>query len=364
MQRNAGSSNQTTISHQSCQRNVMTRKLATIRAINSLIPIKDADLIELAKIDGWQVVIKKGEFESGDLCVYFEIDSWIPTEIAPFLSKGKEPKTFNNVPGERLRTIKLKGQLSQGLAIPLHQLSEETVDFCTSIDWNDPTGIDLTEHLNIQLYEKPVPAQLAGMARGNFPPFIPKTDQERIQNIPDHVFEEWKNNTWEITEKLDGSSMTIYLNNGEFGICSRNLELKLDQTGNTFVDMGKQYESAMRELELNIAIQGELIGPGIQGNQYSLPKHEYRVFDIFDINNQKYYTPAARHKMSLLLDLFHAPIIKKDVSFKTETKESLLAVAEGNSRLNTTEREGLVFKNNDNNNSFKVISNKWLLNEQ
>ncbi len=351
MQRNAGSSNQTTISHQSCQRNVMTRKLATIRYISSLQPIEGADFIEEAQIDGWHVVVKKGEFKVNDQVVYLEIDSWVPTELAPFLSKGKTPRTFNNVPGERLRTIRLKGYISQGLALPY---KDEYLEHAEKMD----------EYLGIQLYEKPVPAQLAGMARGNFPPFIPKTDQERIQNIPDHVFEEWKNNIWEITEKLDGSSMTIYLNNGEFGICSRNLELKLDQTNNTFVDMGKQYESAMRELGLNIAIQGELIGPGIQGNQYGLAKHEYRVFDIFDINNQKYYTPAARHKMSLLLDLFHAPIIKKDVSFKTETKESLLAIAEGDSRLNTTEREGLVFKNNDNNNSFKVISNKWLLNEQ
>jgi len=338
----------------------MTRKLATIRAINSLIPIKDADQIELAKIDGWQVVIKKGEFESGDLCAYFEIDSWIPTEIAPFLSKGKKPSTFNNVPGERLRTIKLKGQLSQGLAIPLHQLSEETVDFCTSIDWNDPTGIDLTEHLNIQLYEKPVPAQLTGLTKGNFPSFIYKTDQERIQNIPDDVFEMWKTDTWEVTEKLDGSSMTIYLNKDEFGICSRNLELKLDQTGNTFVDVGKQYEAALRQWNLNIAIQGELIGPGIQGNKYGLTKHEYRVFDIFDINNQKYFTPSGRHEAVSLLNIPHVPIIG-NTTLKTATKESLLELAEGLSFLNSSQREGLVFKNH-NSGSFKAISNKWLLN--
>jgi len=225
----------------------MTRKLATIRTINNLRPIEGADLIELAKVDGWQVVVKKGEFEVGDTIVYLEIDSWVPWVIAPYLSKNKEPRVFNNVKGERLRTIKLKGQLSQGLIIPYR---DEYLEFKDNLD----------EFLNIQLYEKPLPAQLKGMARGNFPTFIPKTDQERIQNIPDQIYQIWNMDIWEVTEKLDGSSMTIYLNKGEFGVCSRNLDLDLNQENNTFVNEGKRYEERLRKWNHNIAIQGELVG--------------------------------------------------------------------------------------------------------
>jgi len=328
----------------------MIRRLATIRTITNLLPIPDADLIELAKVDGWQVVVKKGEFEVGDTVVYFEIDSWIPERIAPFLSKGKLPKLFNNVWGERLRTIKLKGQLSQGLIIPCR---DEYFEFKNQLD----------EYLGIQLYEKPLPAQLAGKAKGNFPPFIPKTDQERIQNIPMGVFAAWMMDDWEVTEKLDGSSMTIYLNKNKFGICSRNLELELDQENNAFVNEGKQYEERLREWGLNIAIQGELIGPGIQDNQYGLAETAFYVFDIFDINNQKYFTPSARHEAVIFLDMHHVPIVGES-KLGDATKADIIRLADGQSFLNESNREGLVFKSINSIHSFKTISNKWLLNER
>jgi len=324
----------------------MTRKLATVRTIHRLDPIEGADLIELAKIDGWQVVVKKGEFKVDDKVIYFEIDSWIPSELAPFLSKGKLPKLFNNVWGERLRTIRLKGQLSQGLVLPAKP--------------DAALGEDLTQALNIQLYEKPLPAQLAGKAKGNFPSFIPKTDQERIQNIPNNVLESWQNDRWEVTEKLDGSSMTIYLNKDVFGVCSRNIDLKLDQEGNTFVDIGKRYEATLRKWNHNIAIQGELVGPGIQGNQYELTEHKFYVFDIFDIDNQQYFNAHARCLTTKLLNMLHVPLIVVTV-LNHNNKNQILKEAEGQSKLNNSTREGLVFKRIDGKESFKAISNEWLI---
>lgn len=147
------------------------RKLATIQRVAEKKPIEGADLIEAIRINGWWVVSKKDEFAIDDLVCYFEIDSWIPTELAPFLSKGKEPKEYNGVKGERLRTVKLKGQISQGLI--LHR--------CIAFDkvgeiYED---MDVTELLGIQKYEAPIAACLAGLVRGNFPSAIPKTDQER-----------------------------------------------------------------------------------------------------------------------------------------------------------------------------------------
>jgi RNA ligase (TIGR02306 family) len=163
------------------------RKLATVRKIDALEPIDGADLIETAVIGGWKVVVKKGEFTVGELATYFEIDSWIPTELAPFLtSEGKEPREYNGIKGERLRTVKLRGAISQGLLLPVTVLytavetrlkefgvALETIPLIVNED------MDVSDLLNIHKYEPPMPTQLAGMAKGNFPSFIPKTDEER-----------------------------------------------------------------------------------------------------------------------------------------------------------------------------------------
>ena len=98
------------------------RKLATVRVIDAIRPIPDADAIECAIVGGWTVVVKRGEFAPGDIAVYCEIDSWIPTELAPFLSKGQEPREYEGVKGERLRTIRLRGTTSQGLLLKIEDV--------------------------------------------------------------------------------------------------------------------------------------------------------------------------------------------------------------------------------------------------
>lgn len=99
---------------------VQFRKMATVQQIVSISPIEGADAIEVARVLNWDIVVKKGEFAVGDFAVYFEIDSWIPTALAPFLTKpGHFPKSYNGVEGEKLRTIRLRGALSQGLLLPL-----------------------------------------------------------------------------------------------------------------------------------------------------------------------------------------------------------------------------------------------------
>jgi len=340
------------------------RKLATIRVIQQLKPIANADLIEVAVIDGWEVVIKKGEFNVGDLCVYFEIDSWIPTELAPFLSKGKEPREYKGIKGERLRTIKLKGQISQGLVLPRESVL--THDFENPVE-----GTDVTEYLNILKWEREIPAQLAGKMAGNFPSFIPKTDQERIQNYLRNI-ESLGEQMWEVTEKLDGSSMTVFRiaddlweNGYRNGVCSRNYELKLDDLDNAFVKTAHT-ECILAKLattNLQVALQGELIGPSIQGNSYNLTKPEYYVFDIFDIPSQQYYSPEQRISLCKSLGLKHTPIFAPYLTTGKTTVSELLTFAEGQSVLNPkAHREGLVFKNlSDPSKSFKAISNKWLL---
>jgi RNA ligase (TIGR02306 family) len=343
------------------------RKLATIRVIDALNPIEGADAIECATIGGWKVVVKKGEFNVGDRAVYCEIDSWIPTELAPFLSKGKEPRVFEGIRGERLRTVKLRGQLSQGLLLNLDLAIPQTNSFAE--------GDDVSEVLNIVKWEMPMNAQLAGMARGNFPSLIPKTDQERAQNmVKEIVSANEVGMRFEITEKLEGSSMTCYLIDGEFGVCSRNLDLK-ETEGNAFWQVARRdgIEEKMRnETDENwdFAIQGELIGPGIQGNIYNLKEVEFRVFDVYDITNGCYLNPLPRRNLIACMDLKHVPVLVAagslyDTLGITDIPQ-LLKFAEGKSVMGMIgcEREGIVFKEVSGGMTFKVISNKYLLGEK
>lgn len=326
------------------------RKLATVRAILDIQLIPGADAIECATVDGWKVVVKKGEFQIGQLATYFEIDSWMPEHIAPFLCKDK--REFSGVPGARLRTIKLRGQISQGLLLPAPEAAND--------------GDDLTEVLGIQKWEAPISAQLSGIVRGNFPSFIPKTDQERVQNLRRDLAD-WADAgfEWEVTEKLDGSSMTAYLFQGDFGVCSRNLDLK-DDDANSFWHTAKKcnLESLLRVAGRNLALQGELIGPGIQGNSYALAIHEFRLFDIYDIDAGRYMTADERAEFVVGSSIHHAPVLPRHTLIGA-TSESLLAFAEGKSSLNPkAEREGLVFKCLTTEASFKAISNKFLLGEK
>ena len=333
------------------------RKLATIRKIDNILPIPGADAIECAVVGGWKVVVKKGEYQAGDLGIYCEIDSWIPHALAPFLSKGREPRVFEGVEGERLRTVKLRGQISQGLLLPTVGQTPLTGE-----------GDDLTEFLGIKKWEKALPAQLAGQAKGNFPTAIPKTDQERVQNLVQEIALA-QGDEFEVTEKLEGSSMTCYLIGDEFGVCSRNLDLK-ETEGNSFwaTARAEDIETKMRRLRVkstftDFAVQGELIGPGIQGNIYNLSRCEFRVFDIYDIQSGEYLNPFSRNLMVGMMGLKHVPVIDAEFVLNTDV-DGLLNMAESKSELADVQREGLVFKQNDGGFSFKAISNAYLINER
>lgn len=337
------------------------RKMATIRKIDALDPIEGADAIEAATIGGWKVVVKKGEFSVGGMAVYCEIDSWIPTELAPFLSKGKEPREYEGIRGERLRTVKLRGQLSQGLLLPI-----SVIPFASYIPDDD-----VAEHLGIVKWEMPMNAQLAGMARGNFPSQIPKTDQERVQNLKSEIVQAATDGLqFEVTEKLEGSSMTVYLIDGVFGVCSRNLDLK-ETEENTFWQVARRdnIEAKMRGVDehWSFAIQGELIGPGIQGNIYKLSKPEFRVFDVYDIQVGKYLPPNPRRILIERMGLQHVPVMLVDKDLGVGSVEDILQWADAKSVLCptcTAWREGIVFKQVDGGMTFKAISNKYLLGQK
>lgn len=351
------------------------RKLATVRKITAITPIKGADSIELAHVDGWRVVVKKGEYQVNDLAVYCEIDSWIPHDIAPFLSKGQEPKEYNGVKGARLRSIKLRGQISQGLLLPLeHHMWEEVLPQTSMVV---ALGEDVTEQLGIQKWEAPIPAQLAGQIEGNFPThLVPKTDQERIQNCAHSVNERLNdlskqqrtdNFGFLIEEKLDGSSCTIIVHDGKFRVCSRNLELRRDEN-NSFWKVASRYEEAIMAFYEKhgkaVAFQGELIGEGIQGNPYKIHGQELYVFDVYSIDDQCYLSRYIREMATAECGMKNVPIIGFcDIMLNDVDVNSIITIADGASVLNPNVlREGVVYKcAQDTSLTFKSVSNKWLL---
>lgn len=341
----------------------MERKLASIRQVSEISPIEGADLIEVATVDGWKLVTKKGEYKPGDLAIYCEIDSLLPIrEEFEFLRKSSYKKLSDGTEGFRLKTIKLRGQISQGLLLPISILPNQVV---SSTSYGDLIGTDVTEVIGIVKYEPPIPANLAGKIKGFFPSFIRKTDEERIQNMPD-IISKLKGEEFYVTEKLDGSSATYYFNNNEFGVCSRNLEL-LEEDSNTFWKVAREMdiENKLKSLNKNICIQGELIGEGIQKNPYKIKGQTVKFYNAFNIDKYEYLSFEEFVCLIKELKFETVPII--DTAYiLPETVGEILKYSEGKSNLNSnTEREGLVFRTKDvNRTSFKAISNIFLLGEK
>ena len=341
------------------------RKLACVKRITQIRSIQKADSIECAIIDGgWPVVILKGSFSVGDLVIYFEIDSWIPHELAPFLSKSGEQKEYQGIIGNRLDTVKLRGQISQGLVLPcLPLLADYPIPF--------EHGTDCTSYLHINKWEDS-DAVLDDSIKGKVPNFIFKTKQERCQNLVDELFssKDTTTNMYETTIKLDGSSMTVYYYNGEIGVCSHQCELhETDVSIFWKVAHDQGIITALKHYGKNIAVQGELIGEGVRGNKEKIKGNSFHIFDIQDINERQYCLPSERNRIvceleSLGAHLNHVPVISDSIDFSTfKSVDDLLIYADGKSLNPTTTREGVVFKHLTNGLSFKVISNKFLINK-
>lgn len=348
------------------------RKLASIRQISEIQPIEGADLIVRVKVDDWYCVALKTEFSVGDLCVYFEIDSFIPLIPQVEHLRARAYKKIGEKEGIRIKTIKLKGSISQGLVLPL------TVHAGIEDANLSNIGDDVTDILGVEKYEQPIPAELNGQVKGNFPSFIKKTYQERCQNIGYKIFTENKDTTYEITMKLDGTSFTGFHNNGNDGVCGRNWQLQLndDNANNAlvkmYVDSGLQ--SALNQLGRNIAVQGELMGEKIQGNRENITGYILYVFDIYDIDKQQQLSPNDRRDTLQALSNFgmnrdmvqHVPIFAYNVTLEEmgiSTVAGLLKDAEGESIVHPV-REGKVYKSMDGQFSFKAISNQYLLKEK
>jgi len=354
------------------------RKLATIRRIAAIDPIPGADKIERLTVDGWKLITAKDNgFQVGDLCLYFEIDSVLPVrpEFEFLRQRCFVSKTW--VEGFRIKTMKMRGEVSQGLALPL-KLLDETNGTGFPLETLEE-GQDLTERLGVVKWDPPVDSGGPGKPRGNFPSFIPKTDQERIQNCFRRIEEDHFNDDFERTLKLDGSSCTIYCKDGVIGVCSRNLELTIDEStkDNHFVKMalkhGFEIKDTCEQFDSNLAFQGEVMGPGIQQNREGLKDHTFFLYDIYDINEQRYLDAYERANVLVELNAIdggnrmnHVPVESIGRIFAEGVPLSVYEFIDAADRhsLSHSIAEGDVYKSVQNPDvSFKVINNYFLLKE-
>ncbi|HYV90189.1 MAG TPA: RNA ligase (ATP) [Chitinophagales bacterium] len=302
------------------------RKLASIQRIKSLENIEGADAIEKATVLGWELVVKKNEFAAGDLCVYCEIDSLMP---------DKPEFEFLKPRGMRIRTVRLRGQISQGICFPLSILPDEV---------KVEEDADVTEALGIIKYEPPIPANLAGVAKGPFPSFIPKTDETRVQVLQE-MLNKYAGETCFVTEKLDGSSATYFFKDGAFNVCSRKLNLIEDERNSLWkVARELDLENKLRSLNMNIALQGEIIGEGIQGNKYKLKGQAVFFFNAFDIDRYEYFGFEKFISLMKELDLKTVPLISDDYKLENGIHD-LVSKATLRSQLrNESWAEGIVIR--------------------
>lgn len=347
------------------------RKLASIQTVNTIEPIPGAEAIERLRVLGWWVVAKKGEFTPGDRVVYCEIDSLLPERpefeflrASSFKAPVMDGETVVQRAGFRIKTVRLRGQVSQGICfaptiLPPGAPKEE--------------GADVTDLLGIIKYEPPVPIGMGGRVRGGFPGFLSKTDEIRVQ-VLEAALARHRGKTFFLTEKLDGTSFTAFLRDGEFGICSRNLWMDETDETNLLVKVARRLNLPTKLQELRDrygfqpAIQGELIGPGIQKNKYALNAVELHVFNLLNLNESRLVDHEPALPMLREVGLTHVPQL--GTLELNHTVDELVQLSQGTSLLNPkVQREGIVLRppteefdiDVGGRLSFKVINPQFLL---
>lgn len=359
------------------------RKLVRVDIIRGLNPILGADKIELATVEGWKVIVKKDEFKVGDKCVFFEVDSFLP--LRDEWSFLKNVTMFDKQHGIRIKTMKMRGVLSQGLIMPLSLLN---------ISQDTEVGTNLTDVLGVVKYEVLDSGDFKSINNKTekYPSFLPKTGQPRIQNATEW-FDRYSEEVFEETLKLDGSSMSvagilepIQLTRLEkiknfFGanipttkyvslVCSRNVLLERP-ISNDVTQMNNYwrafYKFGLDRIPAGFCVQGELLAPNIQCNHEKVKSVEFYVFDVFDITKQEYLTPTMRKTfLDLYLEgVYYAPVVASKIKALELGLDGLLERVKGESMNKGVVSEGRVYKSILNPEiHFKVINNDYLLKEK
>ena len=342
------------------------RKLASVQRIWKIEPIEGADRIELAHVLGWQCVVNKGQFQEMDPAVYFEVDSFLP--IAPeyeFLRATSYRKTDIMGEGFRLRTMKFRGQISQGLLLPVSSFP--------AIPTDAEVGTDVTELLGVKKWEIEERITTGGTMIGTLPYDIPHTDETRVQAEPE-LIQAFAGLPYYISTKMDGSSHSVGIDENGFHVTGHNYEYK-DDGKSPFYELVKsmglqeKMEVFAADNKLSVfTIQGELCAPGIQKNRLKLTKPAWYVFTIRENGKRVGLTRMLEICEKLQLESVPIEEIGTDLPAKYPTVEALLKRADGNYPRGG-KKEGIVIRPTEpvycelisGALSMKVVSNKYLL---
>ena len=339
------------------------RKLASIQYVHNITPIEGAEKIECVHVLGWQCVANKGQFSIGDKCIYMEVDSFLPVcERFEFLRASSFKENEIMGAGFRLKTMKFRGQISQGLVQPLEILPEGKYEI----------GDDVTELLGIRKWEIEERVSNDGTVIAEFPSEISKTDELRVQSYPE-LIEEFKSvKGYYISTKMDGCSVTMYKSGDHFGVCGRNYEYADDDKCDTWKYAHEhRIEERLKENNLeDIAIQGEFCGPGIQKNRLNLKTPEWYVFTVTDMKTNTRLSMYKTEEICKLLGLNMVPVEEVEEEFKYKSVDELLERAKGK-YTSGKNKEGIVIRPVEtvySNTiagplSMKVINNDYLLKE-
>lgn len=383
----------------------MGRKLASVQTVKAIRPIEGADRIEVVQVLNWDCVAQKGLYHVGDKVIYFEIDSLLPD--IPMLEWLKKSAWSQKLNKYKISTHKFRNQISQGLIMPISDIykmldqlgvykentalpifleDDRGVLGMTEKDFESLDGLDLTNWLQIEKYEPPVSNGALGEVISH-EWYVPKTDEERIQVCAENVLPEYINceqDDWYASIKLDGTSCTAGLFEDMFLIGGRNQWYKgpnmYTETVKKYGDLEEKCKKYLEETGKYVVFQGELCGPGIQCNRLGLKEKEWFIFNVFtsDTGKMDSYTKCDLLQLLNLCEHFglqHVPLIPFEAKFDFKTGDSVDNIVENllkyadNFKYRTYFEdaspnqiaEGLVFRKNDMTNSFKVVSNKFLL---
>lgn len=355
------------------------RKLASIQRIKEIKQIDGADNIEYVNTQGWWCIAKKGEFKVGDLAVYVEIDSLMPE---------REPFIFLAPRGFKVKTWKLNkfNVISQGILFPISILpSLSDTDFFDGQDVTDLIGVKkieteveftpkkkLNPFVNYMMkysFFRIFYKKLYSPEREEWPVTIPKTDETRIQNLSGIWETQWKNTSgWSITEKLEGQSLTNFLitkrrfgifKKKVFGVCSRNIYLKTKHPCTHWnATIEQDIENKLKYVPYDVAIQSEIVGPGIQKNIYKLKRLHVFVFNVMNLSTGKKLSNLEVRNFCCDYGFSAVPAIEENATLPNKMEE-LIDMSNGRSLLTDTLREGLVIRREGI--SFKVVSPEYLV---
>lgn len=325
-------------------------KLASIEIVKDIHPHHNADALEIADVLGYQCIVQKGTFNPNDLVVFIQPDTVLPDKSWSEMFKKRS---------SRVKAIKLRGVWSFGIVMSPATVIDDA-SLLKSLVCYDNVGKDISDVIGVYKYEPPTPQDLS--AEGYLPTGLPKTDEERYQNLLDELPFGVE---CDVTLKIDGSSATYFCRNidgkWETAICSRSLILK-KESSNNYTKIAAKYniienlEQYCKDNNVNLALRGEIYGQGIQvhnNNPHSKGPIDFAAFNVYNMDTFSYEQIDSEHYYTKVCDKLGIPTVPT-LEHTTLTKELIQKYSADLSKINGNSFEGVVVKYKGG--SFKIIN--------